>query len=54
MREFMMSYMPFKDNDKNPLLGEIRPVLRLQSRLISVPAATGIDYFFEAFAKEPH
>lgn len=55
MREFMMSERPFKENTKNPLLGE-EPAPR---RYNTVQAAIGalqqeLIYFFEAFAKDPH
>jgi hypothetical protein len=54
MREFMMSERPFKENTKNPLLGEEPAPLRYHT----VQAAIGklheeLIYFFEAFAKDP-
>lgn len=55
MREFMMSDKPFKENTKNPLMGE-EP---LPLRFTTVQAAIGalqqeLIYFFEAFEKNPH
>src|SRR5205085_210032 len=54
LREFMMSDRPFKENTKNPLLGEEPLALRFNT----VQAAIGalkqeLIYFFEVFAKEP-
>lgn len=54
MREFMMSDKPFKENTKNPLLGEEPSPLRFKT----VQAAIGalkeeLIYFFEAFEKNP-
>lgn len=54
MREFMMSDKPFKENTKNPLLGEEPAPLRYKT----VQAAIGalqqeLIYFFEAFEKNP-
>ena len=54
MLEFLMSDKPFRENIKNPLLGEEpRPV-----RYKTVQAAIGalqqeLIYFFEAFEKDP-
>jgi len=53
MREFMMSDKPFKENTKNPLLGEEPVPLRYKT----VQAAIGalqqeLIYFFEAFEKD--
>ena len=54
LREFLMSERPFKENTKNPLLGdEPQPI-----RLPSMQAAVGrlqkyLDYFFEAFEENP-
>lgn len=50
MREFLMSNKPFKENTKNPLLGEEPAPLRYKT----VQAAIGalqqeLIYFFEAF-----
>lgn len=54
MREFMMSDKPFKENTKNPLMGEEPAPLRYRT----VQAAIGalqqeLIYFFEAFEKDP-
>ena len=54
MREFMMSDKPFKENTKNPLLGEEPPPPRFNT----VQAAIGalqqeLIFFFEVFAKDP-
>jgi hypothetical protein len=54
MREFMLSDKPFKENTKNPLMGE-EPA---PNRYKTVQAAIGalqqeLIYFFEAFEKEP-
>ena len=54
MREFMMSEKPFKENTKNPLMGEEPTPLRYKT----VQAAIGslqqeLIYFFEAFEKDP-
>jgi hypothetical protein len=55
MREFMMSEKPFKENTKNPLLGE-EPA---PTRYKTVQAAIGalqeeLIYFFEIFEKDPN
>ncbi len=54
MREFMMSDKPFKENTKNPLMGEEPLPLRYKT----VQAAIGalqqeLIYFFEAYEKNP-
>ena len=54
MREFMLSNKPFKENTKNPLMGEDPVSLRYKT----VQAAIGalqqeLIYFFEAFEKNP-
>jgi hypothetical protein len=54
MREFLMSDKPFKENTKNPLMGEELAPLRYKT----VQAAIGalqeqLIYFFEAFEKNP-
>ena len=54
MREFMMSDKPFKENTKNPLLGEEPSPPRFNT----VQAAIGalqqeLIFFFEVFAKDP-
>ncbi len=53
MREFMMSDKPFKENTKNPLLGEEPAPLQYKT----VQAAIGalqeeLIYFFEVFEKD--
>ncbi len=53
MREFMMSDKPFRENIKNPLMGEEPGLLRYKT----VQAAIGalqqeLIYFFEAFEKD--
>lgn len=53
-REFMMSDRPFKENTRNPLLGEEPSPLKFNT----VQAAIGIlqqelIHFFEAFTKNP-
>ena len=55
MREFMLSDKPFKENTKNPLMGEEPAALRYKT----VQAAIGalqqeLIYFFEAFEKNPN
>jgi hypothetical protein len=54
MREFLMSDKSFKENTKNPLMGEAPAPLRYKT----VQAAIGslqqeLIYFFEAFEKNP-
>ena len=54
MREFMMNDKPFKENTKNPLMGEEPAPLRYKT----IQAAIGglqqeLIYFFEAFEKNP-
>jgi hypothetical protein len=54
MREFMMSDNQFKENTKNPLMGEEPSPLRFNT----VQAAIGalqqeLIFFFEAFTKDP-
>jgi hypothetical protein len=54
MRDFMMSDKPFKENTKNPLLGEDPASVRFKT----VQAAIGalheeLIYFFEVFEKNP-
>lgn len=54
MREFMMSDKPFKENTKNPLMGEEPAPLGYKT----IQAAIGglqqeLIYFFEAFEKNP-
>jgi len=54
MQEFLMSDKPFRENVRNPLLGEEPRALRYKT----VPGAIGalqqeLIYFFEAFKKNP-
>jgi hypothetical protein len=54
MREFMMSDKPFKENTKNPLMGEEPATLNFKT----VQAAIGalqqeLIYFFEVYEKNP-
>ena len=54
MKEFLLSEKPFKENTKNPLMGEEPAPLRYKT----VQAAIGalqqeLIYFFEAFEKDP-
>lgn len=54
MRDFMLSDKPFKENTKNPLMGEEPAQLRFKT----VQAAIGalqqeLIYFFEAFESNP-
>ncbi len=54
MREFMMSDKPFRENTKNPLMGEDPAPLRYKT----VQAAIGalqqeLIYFFEAYEEQP-
>ncbi len=54
MREFMMSDKPFKENTKNPLMGEEPAPLQYKT----IQAAIGglqqeLIYFLEAFEKNP-
>jgi hypothetical protein len=54
MREFMMSDKPFKENTKNPMMGEEPAPLRYKT----VQAAIGalqqqLIFFFEAYEKKP-
>lgn len=54
MREFMMSEKPFKENTKNPLMGEEPAPLRYKTIQAAIGALKQeLIYFFEAFAKEP-
>ena len=55
MREFMMSDKPFKENTKNPLMGDEPAPLRYKT----VQGAIGalqleLIYFFEAYEKKPN
>ena len=54
LREFMMSDKPFRENTRNPLMGEEPPTLHFKT----VQAAIGalqqeLIYFFEAYEKNP-
>ncbi|NOT49998.1 MAG: hypothetical protein HOP10_01815 [Chitinophagaceae bacterium] len=54
MREFMMSDKPFKENTKNPLMGEDPPVLRYKTVQGAIGALQQeLIYFFEAFEANP-
>ena len=53
MREFMMSDKPFKENTKNPLLGEEPAPLRYKTIQAAIGALQQeLIYFFEAFEKD--
>ncbi len=53
MREFMMSDKPFKENTKNPLLGEEPATLRYKTIQAAIGALQQeLIYFFEAFEKD--
>ncbi|MBL7738308.1 MAG: hypothetical protein JNK14_03760 [Chitinophagaceae bacterium] len=55
MRDFMMSDKPFKENTKNPLLGEEPAALRYNTTQAAIGALQQeLIYFFEAFTKNPH
>lgn len=54
MREFMMSDKPFKENTKNPLLGEEPSALRYKTLQGAIGALhQELILFFEAFQKQP-
>jgi hypothetical protein len=54
MREFMMSEKPFKENTKNPLLGEEPASLRFHTPQAAIGALQQeLIYFFEAFKNDP-
>jgi hypothetical protein len=54
MREFMMSNKPFKENTKNPLMGEKPSTLRYKTVQGAIGALQQeLIYFFEAFEKDP-
>ncbi len=54
MREFMMSEKPFKENTKNPLMGEEPQSLRYKTIQAAIGALQQeLIYFFEAFEKNP-
>ena len=55
MRDFLMSEKPFRENTKNPLMGEEPAALHFKT----VQAAIGalqqeLIYFFEVYNKDPH
>lgn len=54
MREFMMSEKPFKENTKNPLMGEDPAPLRYKTVQGAIGALQQeLIYFFEAYEKNP-
>lgn len=54
MREFMMSDKPFKENTKNPLMGDEPPPLRYKTVQGAIGALQQeLIYFFEAFENNP-
>jgi hypothetical protein len=54
MREFMMSNKPFKEDTKNPLMGEAPAPLRYKTVQGAIGALQQeLIYFFEAFEKNP-
>ena len=54
MREFMMSDKPFKENTKNPLMGEEPAIPRYKTIQAAIGALQQeLIYFFEAFEKNP-
>jgi len=54
MREFMMSDKPFKENTKNPLMGEEPAPLRYKTVQGAIGALQQeLIYFFEAFENNP-
>ncbi|MBL7724449.1 MAG: hypothetical protein JNK27_09880 [Chitinophagaceae bacterium] len=54
MREFMMSEKPFKENTKNPLMGEEPAPLRYKTVQGAIGALQQeLIYFFEAYEKNP-
>lgn len=54
MREFMMSEKPFKENTKNPLMGEEPAPLRYKTVQGAIGALQQeLIAFFEAFEKDP-
>lgn len=55
MREFMLSDKPFRENTKNPLLGEEPPPLRFKTMQAAIGALQQeLIYFFEAFEESPN
>jgi hypothetical protein len=54
LQEFLMSEKPFKENTKNPVLGEEPVPLRKRTKQASIgKLQEEIIYFFEAFEKNP-
>ncbi len=54
LREFMMSEKPFKENTKNPLMGEEPAPLRYKTVQGAIGALQQeLIYFFEAYEKNP-
>lgn len=54
MREFMMSEKPFRENTKNPLMGEEPAPLRYKTVQGTIGALQQeLIYFFEAYEKNP-
>lgn len=54
LREFMMSDKPFKENTKNPLMGEEPASLRYKTVQGAIGALQQeLIYFFEAYEKNP-
>jgi hypothetical protein len=55
MREFMLSDKPFRENTRNPLMGEEPPVLRYKTMQAAIGGLQQeLIYFFEAFEKDPN
>lgn len=54
MLEFMMSEKPFKENTKNPLMGEVPTTLRYKTVQGAIGALQQeLIYFFETYEKNP-
>lgn len=54
LREFMMSDKPFKENTKNPLMGEAPAALHFKTIQGAIGALQQeLIYFFEAYEKNP-
>ena len=54
MREFMMSERPFKENTKNPLMGEVPQPTHFKTIQAAIGALQQeLIWFFEAFEKNP-
>jgi hypothetical protein len=55
MREFMLSDKPFRENTRNPLMGEEPPALRYKTMQAAIGGLQQeLIYFFEAFEKDPN